>query len=109
MFRSQERAFELFERAFTMECRVSHLVNLMGYHPKYLAVFLDAHQVLMYGDGPLPRYIRVYIAILVSYCRVTCVIFITVCVSVHVCSVCCAGQSVFTVCVFVMLVGGALL
>jgi sestrin len=62
----QEKSFVLFERAFTMECRVSHLIKLMGYHPKYLSVFLEAHQLLMLGDGPLPRHLRVYIAILAA-------------------------------------------
>ena len=77
---SQEKSFVLFERAFTMECRVSHLIKLMGYHPKYLSVFLEAHQLLMLGDGPLPRHLRVYIAILVSTRECVCVC-VCVCVT----------------------------
>lgn len=46
--------------------RLSHMVQLMGYHPSYLSLFLKSHDFLMQGNGPLPLHIRNYLAILVS-------------------------------------------
>ena len=62
----QNTALGLFQEAFLTDLRVSHLVQLMGYHPEYLKIFLTTHHLLMHGDGPLAYNVRVYIAILVS-------------------------------------------
>ena len=56
----------LFEDAFVSDLRVSHLIQLMGYHPEYLDVSLKTHQLLMKGDGPLPVNMRIYIAIMAA-------------------------------------------
>ena len=63
---AQNKTLALFQDAFHTDLRVSHLVQLMGYHPEYLEIFLRAHNLLMHGDGPLAFNVRVYIAILVS-------------------------------------------
>lgn len=63
---THNKTLALFQDAFHTDLRVSHLVQLMGYHPEYLEIFLRAHNLLMHGDGPLAFHVRVYIAILVS-------------------------------------------
>ena len=56
---------ELFVEAFLVDNRVTNMVRLMGYHPRYLTCFLRFHTYLMFQDGPLPLHLRHYIAILV--------------------------------------------
>ena len=74
----EESAAMLFVEAFINQLRVSRLIQLLGYHPKYLQCFLRTHNFLMRGDGPLPYPVRHYIAILVSvymthrYCMYNC-------------------------------------
>ena len=62
----EESASVLFVEAFINQLRVSRVIQLLGYHPKYLQCFLRTHNFLMRGDGPLPYPVRHYIAILVS-------------------------------------------
>ena len=56
----------LYEETFLNEGRLSNIVQLLGYHPTYLNLFIKTHDYLMRGNGPLPLDIRSYIAILVS-------------------------------------------
>lgn len=58
---------ELFTEAFLVDNRVSNMVQVMGYHPRYLTCFLRFHTYLMFQDGPLALHLRQYIAILVSH------------------------------------------
>eukprot|EP00117_Sycon_ciliatum_P036456 scpid62709/ scgid1281/ Sestrin-1 len=51
----------LFVDAFLNDCRVSHMVRLMGDHPAYLNHFVKTHHFMMRGDGPLPLHWRNYI------------------------------------------------
>eukprot|EP00731_Ephydatia_muelleri_P031963 Em0023g470a len=41
-------------------------VETCGYHPSYLTCLVRTHDFLMNGDGPLPFYVRNYLAILVT-------------------------------------------
>ena len=54
-----------YEDAFMCNGRLSHMVQLMGFHPSYLTLFLKCDDFLMHGNGPLPLHVRNYIAILV--------------------------------------------
>ncbi|XP_065909041.1 sestrin-1-like [Dysidea avara] len=56
----------LFVEAFINQLRVSRLIQLLGYHPKYLQCFLRTHNFLMRGDGPLSYPFRHYIAIMAA-------------------------------------------
>ena len=58
--------YECFMDAFEMESRVSNLIYLLGYHPKFLNVFLQAHKQIMYGSNVLPAHWRHYIAIMAA-------------------------------------------
>ena len=55
----------LYEETFLSEGRLSNIIQLLGYHPTYLNLFIKTHDFLMRGNGPLPLDIRSYIAILV--------------------------------------------
>ena len=46
--------------------RLEHMIQVMGYHPKYLECFLKTQQYMLRGDGPLPYDYRHFIAIMVS-------------------------------------------
>ena len=61
------QAQSLFVDAFLHNNRLEHLIQLMGYHPKYLDCFLKTQQFILRGDGPLPQPYRHYIAIMVSH------------------------------------------
>lgn len=54
----------LFIDAFLQNNRLDHVTQLMGYHPKYLDVFLKTQHFILRGDGPLPYDYRHYIAIM---------------------------------------------
>ena len=56
----------LFVDAFLHNNRLEHMVQVMGYHPKYLESFLKAQDTMLRGDGPLPYDYRHYIAIMVG-------------------------------------------
>ncbi|XP_013403679.1 sestrin-1 isoform X3 [Lingula anatina] len=56
----------LFVDAFLQNNRLEHIVQVMGYHPKYLDSFLKTQQYILRGDGPLPYDYRHYIAIMAS-------------------------------------------
>ena len=56
----------LYEETFLSEGRLSNIVQLLGYHPTYVNLFIKTHDFLMRGNGPLPLDIRNYIAILVG-------------------------------------------
>ena len=58
--------YECFLDAFEMESRVSNLIYILGYHPKFLNVFLQAHRQIMYGNSVLPKFWRHYIAIMAA-------------------------------------------
>lgn len=45
---------------------IEHVIQAMYYHPRYLASFLNTHQYLLRGNGPLPYDYRHYIAIMAS-------------------------------------------
>lgn len=56
----------LFVDAFLHNNRLENLIQMMGYHPRYLDCFLKTQQYILRGDGPLPFDYRHYIAIMVS-------------------------------------------
>jgi len=56
----------LFVDAFLHNNRLEHMVQVMGYHPKYLESFLKAQDTMLRGDGPLPYDYRHYIAIMAA-------------------------------------------
>lgn len=60
------QAQSLFVDAFLHNNRLEHLIQLMGYHPKYLDCFLKTQQYILRGDGPLPTPYRHYIAIMAA-------------------------------------------
>ena len=60
------QAYEIFKDAFMNDARVSHMVQVMGFHPSYTVEWVRAHHYLLRGNGVLPRHIRAYVAILVS-------------------------------------------
>lgn len=47
---------------------LDHLYQVLNYHPKYITVFLDTHNFLLRGIGPIPYDQRCYIGIMVSHC-----------------------------------------
>ena len=51
---------------FVSTGRVSHLVQLLAWHPKYLHVFQRVMSFVMRGDGPLPVAWRHYLAIMAA-------------------------------------------
>lgn len=51
----------LFQRAFQLTGRVSHLVQLLAWHKSYLSLFQDSVASIMVRDGPLPLSWRSYI------------------------------------------------
>eukprot|EP00116_Pleurobrachia_bachei_P007353 sb/3467615/ len=59
-------AYEIFKDAFMNDARVSHMVQVMGFHPSYTVEWVRAHHYLLRGNGVLPRHIRAYVAILAS-------------------------------------------
>lgn len=65
-FAPQDQVQSHYEDAFMYNGRLSHMVQMMGYHPSYLAMFLKSDDFLMHGNGPLPLHVRNYVAILVS-------------------------------------------
>ena len=62
----------MFVDAFLNDCRVSHMVQLMGYHPSYLDQFVKTHHFVMRGDGPLPLHWRNFIATMVRGFSLLC-------------------------------------
>ncbi|KAI6652524.1 Sestrin-like protein isoform X1 [Oopsacas minuta] len=58
--------YDFFLDAFDMESRVSNLVYMLGYHPKFLSIFLEAHKRIMYGNSVLSQSWRHYIAIMAA-------------------------------------------
>lgn len=56
--------------AFLANNRLDHVTQVMGYHPKYLDVFMRTQNFLLRGDGPLPYDYRHYIAIMVCQCNI---------------------------------------
>eukprot|EP00800_Vazella_pourtalesii_P018600 TRINITY_DN6050_c0_g1_i1.p1 TRINITY_DN6050_c0_g1~~TRINITY_DN6050_c0_g1_i1.p1 ORF type:complete len:527 (+),score=81.35 TRINITY_DN6050_c0_g1_i1:133-1713(+) len=58
--------YDCFLEAFSMESRVSNLVYILGYHPKFLSIFLQAHKQIMYGKSVLDQHWRHYIAIMAA-------------------------------------------
>ncbi|KAG8338100.1 Sestrin-1 [Homalodisca vitripennis] len=52
--------------AFLQNNRLDHVTQVMGYHPKYLDVFLRTQNFILRGDGPLPYDYRHYIAIMAA-------------------------------------------
>ncbi|XP_062510233.1 sestrin-1-like [Corticium candelabrum] len=73
-----EETHELFVEAFLVDNRVTNMVRLMGYHPRYLTCFLRFHTYLMFQDGPLPLHLRHYIAILAA-ARHRCSYLVSLC------------------------------
>ena len=57
---------DLFVDAFLQNNRLEHMTQVMGYHPKYLDVFLRTQHYMLRGNGPLPYNYRHYIALMVS-------------------------------------------
>lgn len=57
---------ELFEDLFLNTGRVSHIDQLLGWHPSFLSAFSRSMQVIMDEDGPLPQTWRRYIACLAA-------------------------------------------
>lgn len=45
---------------------LDHLYQILNYHPKYITVFLDVHNFLMRGIGPIPYDQRCYIGIMAA-------------------------------------------
>ncbi|CAI8021574.1 Sestrin-1 [Geodia barretti] len=43
-----------YEEAFVQEGRLSHVTQVLGYHPSYLPQFTKMHNFLMRGNGPYP-------------------------------------------------------
>lgn len=48
------------------------LEEMLASHPAYMEAFLRFHHVLMNGDGPLPDYMRHYIAMMVRIYKFCC-------------------------------------
>ncbi|XP_065838420.1 sestrin-1-like [Oscarella lobularis] len=69
---------DLFIEAYLVDNRVSNMIRLMGYHPRYLVSFLQFHVYMMHQDGPLPVHLRHYIAILAA-ARHRCTYLISLC------------------------------
>ena len=59
-------ANSLFEWSFLTHGSVPNLVHVLAYHPTYLECVLSTHDVVLYGDGPLPVPWRCYIAIMAA-------------------------------------------
>ena len=59
------QAYPIFKDAFMNDARVSHMVQVMGFHPKYTVHWVQTHHDLLRGNGPLPREYRAYIGIMV--------------------------------------------
>lgn len=59
-------AAAIFQDCAVSSGRVSNLVRVLAWHPTYLRVFLDAHQAIMSGDGPLPIPWRHFVGMLAS-------------------------------------------
>jgi sestrin len=55
-----------YEESFVQEGRLSHISQVLGYHPTYLTAFIKMHHFLMRGNGPLPLHVRNYLAILAA-------------------------------------------
>ena len=55
-----------FVEAFRADGRVSHMTLVMGMHPRYLARFREAHNRMLWDEGPLDLPYRHMIAILVG-------------------------------------------
>lgn len=45
---------------------LDHLYQVLNYHPKYITVFLDTHNFLLRGIGPIPYDQRCYIGIMAA-------------------------------------------
>jgi sestrin len=56
----------LYETAFLRDTRLSHMLLTLGDHPRYLDLFIQTLDFIMYGDGPLSLDVRAYIAILAA-------------------------------------------
>ncbi|KAL5265055.1 hypothetical protein ACHWQZ_G005962 [Mnemiopsis leidyi] len=64
---TKSEVWPIFRDAFMNDARVSHMVQVMGLHPKYLVHWVQAHHHLMREcNGVLPRHFRAYIAIIAS-------------------------------------------
>ncbi|KJE93692.1 sestrin 1 [Capsaspora owczarzaki ATCC 30864] len=61
-----EASYQVMVDSFLHDCRVSHFVRALSYHPTYLAAFLHTHHFILRGDGPLPAHWRNYIAIMAA-------------------------------------------
>eukprot|EP00128_Syssomonas_multiformis_P000299 Colp12_sorted_trinity150504_noHs@12120 len=57
-----EELSPLFIDAFLHDARVSHMVQVMAFHPEFLDAFLKTHHFLLRMDGPLPVIWRAYLA-----------------------------------------------
>lgn len=55
-----------FVEAFRADGRVSHMTLVMGMHPRYLARFREAHNRMLWDEGPLDLPYRHMIAILAA-------------------------------------------
>ena len=61
-----EEIQSLFVDAFLINGRVSHINQLLAYHPRYLSCFLKSESHLMTSNGALPRDWRYYIGIMAA-------------------------------------------
>jgi len=59
-------AYPVFVEAFLNDCRVSHMVQVMGFHPKYLKWWVQTHHFLLRGPSLLPQHERAYIGIMAA-------------------------------------------
>mmetsp|Transcript_25901 Transcript_25901/g.45999 ORF Transcript_25901/g.45999 Transcript_25901/m.45999 type:complete len:537 (-) Transcript_25901:214-1824(-) len=57
---------QMFEDIFASKGRLSHLDQLLGWHPSFLQAFTITTEFLMHGEGALSLPIRNYLAILAS-------------------------------------------
>jgi sestrin len=56
----------LYVEAFLHNNRFEHIIQVMGYHPRYLSCFIKTQNYLLRGDGALPYAHRHYIAIMAA-------------------------------------------
>uniref|UniRef100_F6T7E5 Uncharacterized protein n=1 Tax=Ciona intestinalis TaxID=7719 RepID=F6T7E5_CIOIN len=61
-----EQAHSLYSESFIQNCRLEHMVMVMGLHPQYLQQFLDTNVHLLQSSGALSYEYRSYIAIMAA-------------------------------------------
>jgi len=61
-----DQLLSLYTESFTTNCRLPHMVMVMGIHPRYLEIFLKTNNLLLKAKGSLSKPALCYIAIMAA-------------------------------------------